>query len=282
MTASNAPTRPRRLDLRTPVLLALGLSGTALLTPGSPRGAPPPEPPTARVARGIGRPFSLPFLWSRHIAAERAGDVDRALAAFERVLAWLPDWTDGQVLFAWRLATSSRNAAVQVAPQVAAERLTAAVAWLDERATEFARSDEQRAELLSAAAFLLEVEGTREAVRGAATELLGADPVFAADALRARGEVLAPGPALRTVRAFSVFGLIAATLGDGESKDGERVLRILRIGRERLAELPRDEAVDAAIRALDRLERWLTATPRGPADSLASDPYLAPIVPMLR
>lgn len=226
------------------------------------------------LARGLGRPFVLPFLWSRSIAAEERGELGAALHHFEDVLAWLPRWTDGQVLGAWRLATQRRDAAAPDLPADRARRLAMAIAWLDQRA-ETAPTAEDRAELWAACAFLLEVEGTRADVREVAAHTLGFDPVEGADDRLARAEAEQPTRTLIERRAFLAFSLIESALAAGEPG---RARRMVAVGRRRLAGLPDNDSVRAAIRALDLLADWFERPGPDTRAEIEANPYLDGIV----
>lgn len=75
------------------------------------------------------RPAVLPHAWQAVEQAQQQGDASELFARGQQLLRWLPSWSDGQLVVAYRYALGSE--AQPVAPEVAAQRLLTALAYLD-------------------------------------------------------------------------------------------------------------------------------------------------------
>ena len=269
----------RRLDR---VRIGIGLLGLGLLTASQ---VMLPEHRQNRLIpflRGLGRPFALPFILLRTQAAEERGDVGAELRHLEAQLAWQPDWTDGRRLFAFELARARRNRAVPDSPKLVAARLARAIAWLETEA-EHAKSDAIETELLVSAALLAQgLTRTREA-RHAFETLLGTSPAVVADRLLARAGAVHPSEALVALQAFMVFELLDVALRAGGSKP--EVLALVEAGIDRMRAVtvsdPSDRSVLEATAALHEVRRALTDPSWEPPPGARSNPYLAPLLPLL-
>lgn len=214
------------------------------------------------LARTAVRPLVLPFLWRGLADAEQHGDAAEAFADSRLVLAWLPDWADGRVLFACRYALEGgeEQLAEPLRTERALERLAAAWAFLQAEkqqalttAAGSAAPERWRRtarELLSGMAFLVELAARRDPGLGAALaapgSMLGGDAALVADRCLAEAEALGAGPALREQRLFAMPRLAAAFLSRGERR---QAVELLDVGIRRLDEV-RDKDVAAAWRGL--------------------------------
>ena len=214
------------------------------------------------LARALARPLVLPFLWRGLADAEQRSDAAEAFADSRLVLAWLPEWADGRVLFACRHALEGDEEllAEPLRTERALERLAASWAFLQQEkqqalamaAGSAAPERWQRTarELLSGMAFLVELAARRDpslaAALAAPGSVLGGDAATVADRCLAEAEALGAGPALREQRLFAVPRLAAAFLSRGERR---QAVELLELGIRRLDEV-RDKDVAAAWRVL--------------------------------
>lgn len=214
------------------------------------------------LARAAVRPLVLPFLWRGLADAEQRSDAAESFADSRLVLAWLPDWSDGRVLFACRYALEGDDEKLTepLRTERAVERLAAAWAFLQQEKLEaLAMADGSAAperwrhtarELLSGMAFLVELAARRDPALAAALaapdSVLGGDAALVADRCLAEAEALGAGPALREQRLFAMPRLAAAFLSRGERR---QAVELLELGIRRLDEV-RDKDVAAAWRGL--------------------------------
>ncbi len=210
-------------------VLAMAATWMSLSTRRPGNGAPLQE-----ALRAIARPVAVPLAWSTLENARRAGHVHEAAGKARNLLALMPCWADGHLLYAMELAlapsarvvageqdnnrtseqgqtaTTNQQRDRDLAQNDARVRLFAAVAWLQDAALD---CPDHEGELLSGAAFLLEQTEERDPELAARLRDEGRNPLVWADELHAR--VAAAGDSFGADRAAAVrVALTPALMAD--------------------------------------------------------------------
>lgn len=228
-----------------------------------------PEPRRSGVdrLRALARPFVLPLLW-RGLWQARNEEPPEALAARgQQLLALVPEWTDGHVLFASQLAFAASTRAKGT--EASADRLLAALALLE---TAQRRYPPGAIDCLAAMASFVEIRCSQD--HALAAELgrrLGQEPNQVADAYLARAEALSPSTSISDRRTYLLATAIESALRTG---DDARALATIARMRQRLT-----SAVDADLAhrwdlALGNLARFLGGDPSITWNTLADDPLM--------
>lgn len=197
---------------RATALLSAGalLAAAQTVSPGEPRRS------VTSWVTNLTRPFALPSLWRDLSEATAEGRSHDATAAARRIASLVPSWDDGAALVGWLIAFDEATDAAGDAAK--AERVLAAVAWLEDRAEERVTGDARRAaDLLGTAATIAETAFAR--FPGAAETLRShgfTTPAELASDLLRRAEALDPTDARAERRALATFraGCAAVRLGD--------------------------------------------------------------------
>jgi hypothetical protein len=205
---------------RATALLSAGalLAAAQTVTPGEPRR------PVASWVTNLTRPFALPSLWRDLSTATAEGRSHDATAAARRIASLVPSWDDGAALVGWLIAFDEATDAPGDAAR--AERVLAAIAWLEDRAGDRRAEDGARAaDLLGTAATITEAAFAR--LPGAADALraqgLATPAELAADLLR-RADALDPTPARAERRALATFRAACAAVRLGDLLRAEAAL----------------------------------------------------------
>jgi hypothetical protein len=235
---------------------------------------PPPARSGRHLARALARPLALPLLW-HGLGQARHQEPPEALAARGRqILALLPQWTDGHVLFASELAFAASSRAGDA--DAAAARLIAALATLEAAIVEHPPG---AVDYLSAMASFLEIRAAQDpAVAAALRRRLGVEPEDAADRYLARAEALAPSSSLSDRRTYLRLPAISSALRTG---DRRRALLGIERMRARLAANPDDVLAQRWRQSLDRLAGFLTGAAGITLHALRDDPLLHDMVEAL-
>ncbi|MFM1874002.1 MAG: hypothetical protein RL398_3424 [Planctomycetota bacterium] len=239
--------------------------------------ARPSDAALREVGSWLARPAVLPFAWRAVDTAQRGGDANEVFARARQLLRWLPTWSDGHMVFAYRYAIDGDE--TPTAPESrgarAAQRLELALAYLDG-----ARRDAPRHELslLQTMSMLPLVAEAHEPqlrehlrARGGAAGL--------ADHYLAEAEALSGSPAVREQRLF-LTPQVAAALLEGGATEAARSLLVAAIGecdRVRERELASEwrARLEEALRRLDG-DRTVDLT------ALLADERFAPLIPFFR
>jgi hypothetical protein len=234
----------------------------------------PPDPAAARaVVEHAVRPAVLPFLWRSLREAERSGSAAEAVTAAHALMALLPQWTDGHLVFAWRFALSADEVIGGDAAERAARRLEAALVFLAEAR---GRQPEREVDLLAGTSFLVEMAERHHPDLG---RWLDREPSVLADDYLHEAEVRAPaGASVREWRIFKVPGLLIALLRRG---DRAHAMEVLDAVLERVPEIRDAELREDWGRQLRQVRAALHGEPVDLAE-LAKDPRLEALVPLLR
>lgn len=198
--------------MRRTWIALLGCSGLAAahLLP-VPDGATDRSEP-GRLLRRAMRPLVLPRLWRSVDEAHRSGHPLESLALARQLMDLLPDWRDGHLHFAWRLAVDLAQPGETTDGGL--DRLLLATAWLEESAARLARkSPADAAEILTTAALLVESRSMRDpAMALRYRERFGAPLMDAAEDFVRRAAVLDPLRSRQERRAFLAARLVAGAL----------------------------------------------------------------------
>lgn len=238
----------------------------------------PPSPGAVRdVAAWLVRPAVLPFAWRAVDVAQRRGEANEVFARAQQVLRWLPGWTDGHVVFAFRFALE--GGAVPAIPRERAEaalrRLDIALSWLEQ-----ARADAgpRLPQLLQTMSFLpvvaeMHEPGLRELLRprGGAAAI--------ADRYLAAAEQVNGSATVREQRTFFAPQLISALLDAGQDAAARAVLRT---AIERSGDVRDRELATEWRHRLEELARWLDGDRSVDLGALRSDERFLPLLPHLR
>ncbi|MCA8967161.1 MAG: hypothetical protein H6838_12405 [Planctomycetes bacterium] len=252
--------------------LAVALSGAAatLVTPSF--GA------LREVASWLVRPAVLPFAWRAVDAAQRRGDANELFARAQQVLDWLPGWTDGHMVFAYRFALDGGQASGDQAQRAdaALRRLDIALSWLER-----ARADagpRRLPQLLQTMSFLpvlaqMQEPGLRELLRprGGAAAI--------ADGYLAQAEALTGSAAVHEQRLFFTPQLVAAMLDAGQQPLARKVLLT---AIERSADVRNRELATEWRQRLEELVRWLDGDPTVDLAAVRADERFSVLLPYLR
>jgi hypothetical protein len=232
----------------------------------------------AAALRDLTAPFALPVLWARVGTAAREGRLAEEVAAGREILGYLPDWIDGHVHFAARLAFDLGLRADDA--ESAWRWLEAGCTWLESAAAaQRDRAPARAAELLAAAASFLEIRGRQDrALAVVARRATGRDPAEQALALLERAVALDAGRALADRRAFLTARVVAQALRTG---DRGRALATLDMAVRLLAGATPDEASRGWSDALVRVRPLLEGKPVADLDALRDDPRLSEILEAL-
>ncbi len=228
-------------------------------------------------AAWFARPALLPFAWDARQAAQHAGDAAEAFARGQQILALLPTWTDGHIVFAFDYALGDERRLDDPAARgrAAYDRLQVALAWLE---TARGHAGPREVELLQLTSLLPQL-AVHE--RPELAELLRPEsgaPALA-DHFLAAAERLGGGPRVREHRTFLAAKLAAALLAAGDLARAQTVL----------ADAIRrcDDVTDRAVASewrqrLTEASRRLAGDTTVDTTAIAADPRLAPLLPFLR
>ncbi|MEZ5963237.1 MAG: hypothetical protein R3F56_05250 [Planctomycetota bacterium] len=235
---------------------------------------PPAAAAGAARVRALARPFVLPLLW-RGLREARIEEPPEAMAARgQQLLALVPTWTDGNVLFASQLALAASARAHGAAE--AADRLLAGLALLEQ-----ARRQDPAGtvEYLTTAASFVEIASARDPAL--ATELrdrLGEPPDQIADAFLRRAEAASPSESIADRRTYLLATAIAAAL---RTEDDARALATIERMRQRLSTAVDRQLAEQWSASLARLDGFLRGDPSVTRDTLKDDPLLRDMVEAL-
>lgn len=252
-------------------ILGLVLWATALWL------APPKASTATTVVTNAVRPAMLPFLWRSLREAERTGSATEAFAAARALMALLPQWTDGHLVFAWRFVLGGDQVLGADAAQRAAARLQTALAFLAEaRGQQPARE----VDLLIGTSFLIELAAQHHPGIGAFLgDGVAAEPAVLADRYLEQAEkTTGAGRSVREARIFKVPGLLVGLLRHGER---DRAIEVLDAVLPRIAQV-QDPELRAEWEVLMRKVRARLMGGAVDLDELAVDPRLETLVPLLR
>jgi hypothetical protein len=244
------------------------LTGAALLRPA-------PRHTAGDRLRALARPFVLPFLW-RGLWQARNEEPPEALAARgQQLLALLPEWTDGHVLFASELAFAASLRAGD--PEAAADHVLTALALLE---AAIVIHPPGAVECLAAMASMVEIRCAQDhALGNVVARRLGDEPSRVADAYLARAEALAPSTSLADRRTYLLLTVIEAALRTG---DDRRALDTIEHMRRRLSGAVDEELAARWDVALQSLAGFLRGDSRITSAQLADDPLLHDMLAALR
>lgn len=256
-----------------PVRAALGVAGVL-----AGLGTLAPQPDDVReVAAWLARPAVLPFAWRAIDEAQRRGDPNEVFARAQLLLHWLPTWTDGHTVFAYRYALDADRTLAEPAARAAAarQRLDIALAYLDGCRRTAGRRE---VGLLQSMSMLPQVAEGQEP--GLAAELRDrGGPAALADQYLAAAEALAGSRAVREQRLFFAPVLAAGLLDAGRSAAARAVLATALQNSDSLDEPELAAEWRARLaEALRRLDGDLTVD----LTALAADERFHPLLPHLR
>lgn len=227
------------------------------------------------LAGAFTRPVLLPFAWQALGTAQQSGDEAEYLARARQITDLLPSWTDGHLVFAYRLALGGDGAAPDGDGRDAQRRLQLALAWLDG-----ARADAGRREvdLLLTMAFLPEVAALQQPALAERLRPHGGAAAIA-DRYLAEAERLRDGPEVRERRTFLAPKLVAALLAADQPAEA---LAVLDTAIARSADV-RDRELAAEWRQrLEEVRRRLRGDPTVDLGAVRDDPRFEPLLPHLR
>jgi hypothetical protein len=182
----------------------------------------------ASWATNLARPFALPSLWRDLSSATSDGRSADATAAASRIATLVPSWTDGTALVAWLMAFDEASDAPT--PDAAAERVLAAIAWLEDRAGERAvMAPAQAADLLGTAATIAESAfGRLPEATAVLRDQQGLEPSALAAGLLGRAADLDPSAARSERRALATLRAACAAIRFGDFARGAIALEAAR------------------------------------------------------
>lgn len=235
---------------------------------------PPAKRTGADRLRALARPFVLPFLWGA-LRQARFEEPPEALAARgQQLLAVLPEWTDGHVLFASELAFAASSRALD--PETRADRVLAGIAILE---AALDTHPPGAVEYLTTMASFLEIRGAQDpALATVLGRRLGQDVSLAADACLARAESFAPSSSLSDRRTYLLLSTIASAI---RTDDARRALVTIERMQERLGRAVDQELAGRWRQSLSRLAGFLRGEPPHTLPTLADDPLLQDMVEAL-
>ncbi len=234
------------------------------------------QPPTFDALRTtvswLVRPAVLPFAWPAVAEAERAGDANEVFARAQQILQWLPEWTDGHAVFAYRFALTGPADGDAAA---ALRRLDIAMAWLEGARTHAGRRE---VELLQTMALLPTVAEAQTPGLAALLAPRGGSAAIA-DRCLASAEALTTSPSVREQRTFFAPWLAGAMLDAGQRA---AALAVLRTAIERSRDV-RDRALAEAWRhRLEECVRWLAGDRSVDLTAVRDDARFVPLHRHLR
>ncbi len=174
------------------------LSGAALLQ-GPPRRSVPD------LGRDLVRPVVLPVLWRGLEQAGIQAGPEEQVARGRLLLQFLPQWTDGHIHFAWRLAFEIPD--VQN-PVQSFQRLMAALAFLENA---LGMEPTRPVEILEAMAYMVQIRCRNTAVAEIFRKETGMDPAKRVDSYLERAQTIDPTQARAEQRIVGI-GFIAGQL----------------------------------------------------------------------
>ncbi len=235
---------------------------------------PPPQHTFADRVRALARPFALPLLWSGLRAARSEESPEAVAARGRQLLALLPEWADGHVLFASELAFAASTRAPT--PDDAADRVMAALTTLEEA---IRMHPPGKLDYLSAMASFVEIRANQDRTLAAALEQrLGMAPQLAADAYLVRAEDLSPSRSISDRRTYLLLPAIETAL---RTHDGPRALATIERMQIRLQNSVNQELAQRWQRALVNLAGFLRGDSHITLQSLNDDPLLQDMVDYL-
>lgn len=239
--------------------------------------APPSAASLAEAVRQATRPLLLPFQWRSLLQAQAHGDTAEAFARAQNVLRLLPNWADGQAVFAYRFALADSDAGVGAADraQRALMRLQLALAWMQAARPQAGKHEPT---LLQMLAFLPELAVRQEP---GLLPLLAPEggPAAIADRYLAEAERLFPSASKREQRTFHAVRLAAGLLTAGDQDSARAVLRL---AIERSYEVADAELATEWRARLQEALRWLDGDHSVDLSLVRADPRLAPLLPHFR
>lgn len=232
---------------------------------------PPPKRVFAERMRALARPFALPMLWGGLAAARHEEPPEAVVARGQQLLALLPQWSDGHVLFASQLAFAASTRAPD--PDTAAQRVLAGLAMLE---AAISVHPEGSVEYLSTMAAFLEIRSLQNPTLAAALrQRLGEEPQVVADRCLQRSEHLSPSATIADRRTYLLLPTLASAL---RTADVERALATIAHMQRRLTTSPNRSVAEPWLTALDQLARYLRGDPSITLQSLVDDPLLQDMV----
>ena len=240
--------------------------------------------PTEVMAWGanLSRPTAMPFLWRGIDEASRSGNAAEALAKARRLIAAIPGWTDGYLVFSYRFALDGGELVrdPQDRLRAALDRLQVALALLEEGRE---NCPDRAAEILGSMAFLIDIMARNHPGLGEILEeQSGRNPSAMADDLLARAERLEAatgGQSARLQRMLLVPRLCASLLRGGSP---DQALQLLDSAIARCRKLPDDEFRAEWQNLLEELRRCLLDDPAAQPATVLADPRFAPLAPFLK
>lgn len=237
--------------------------------------APPTPAAVQELAASLVRPAMLPFTWTALDQARRSGDEAEYFARARQLLDLMPTWTDGETVFAYRLALDRHAAAAVDGGEDAWRRLQLALAWL-----EAAREHAGRREinLLQTMAFLPEVAEMQQPELAERLRPTGGAAALA-DRYLAEAERLHGSPEVRERRTFLAPKLAAGLLAAGDRSEARAVLDT---AIARSAEVRDRELATEWRQRLDEVRRRLDGDASVDLTAVRADPRFQPLLPYLR
>lgn len=254
----------------------LAMAVAALATGGACWLLAPTLADLGRPATALARPVWLPFQWQALGDAARAGDAGEALARAQQLMALVPEWVDGYVVFACQFVLDGDPVHLPTAARGEAgwQRLQIALAWLEAARPAVGRRE---FELLERMALLPELAAAN--VPGLADRLRAeGGAARLADHYLAEAERLGAGAALRENRTFRAVELAAALLDAGDRRGA---LAALTDAVRRAAVIRDPEAAAEWRRLLGIVLDHMHGQPVD-LDPLRHDPRMAPLLQHLR
>lgn len=234
----------------------------------------------AATSRALARPLVWPFVWRSYADAMRSGSAAETFAVARSLLRWVPEWSAGQLLFAYRFALEGDETAggtAEVRTAAALARLQVALAWLQAAADELPR---QRVDLLEGMAFLVELAARDGATAAAIAgeRGFGAPAAIVADNYLAAAEAAGDPHSAFERRFFATVRVCAALLSQG---DRDRAVAVLDTAIGRGGEVRDRELATVWLHSLRRLRSFLAGDQSIGVAELAADPHLSPLAALL-